>query len=1043
MRLEIQRFSPDSQVVLTTTGKEIRLWDTASGKLLGEPIPGGLAVVGRWDQKASGLVAFSPDSRYVAVVSESIHLLDAHTGKPLAKPFQHHAKKPFGGLLFSPDSGTLLTAGEKVCLWESATGRPRCEPLPHPGSVQVAAFSRDGRTVLTGGSDGSAGVRFWESTTGKPVGNPLALSGPIYLMEYAHNGRALATATANNAGWEVCLWDPETRMRRYSPVPVPSWVRKLLFSPDDSVLLVICADDSLHLWDLGTGQVLSLLAPPPETKSFPGSLDVEFLASASGLPTFSYWIFRPNVPTRVWAVPRKARWEGVATPGENWSSVTFTPDSRDLIAIGHDSSKHRLIWKRWSVGAAPSSGEAVTTIPDDAFLSFPTAARRVVLAQHPRYTIEVWDVGGERPCGPAIPVVGYGSGQLFGPDGARLWSSDGAGGHLWDVSTGKEVAGFPKGSTLLAFSPDSKRAAVVTSTGEGNGQQWKLQIVNAATGEAVRVLPEADGALGAASLKASGPADKTARLAAPGACAFSPDGKTMATGHRGAAQRWDVETGKAVGDALSHRGVVGAIAYSADGRTLLTGCLDAETTSAEAHCWDAVAGNPKGPPLRFENTASLFVWFLPGEQTFLTLNGGNAQKCALRCWHTDTGKAAEPPAGLKDFVPAPSFTSVWVPGRVGTQLKRFFPATGKLIDFYPPGTGLSASKFPTGFSADGKRFLLDRRASLFEARDAVTGQVIGKPVLGHWPSQSVGDGVDGLFGVILTDDDRPQVWDLIAGKSLSPPLGSEPVLSTGSTHFSSDGKKLALNYSVLNGKGAGESHCRLFETATGKPLGPSLSGSFRAAFSPDGATVLLRQSGRDLPQLKAKDLILWDVAAGKPRGQKLQAGGQIDAMAFSPDGRHVWTGRMNGKIQTWDAATGKLVGVSTVCPAPLRAALAYTPDGKFRLEIFHISFRAELKVCDAATGMLIGKPLPIQSLGSLAHSPDGKSIAVALGIGPPEVWPLPRPVDGSPDRLRLWVEVLTGMELDTDGATHQLAPDAWKQRKQRLQELGGPPLPYS
>jgi hypothetical protein len=41
----------------------------------------------------------------------------------------------------------------------------------------------------------------------------------------------------------------------------------------------------------------------------------------------------------------------------------------------------------------------------------------------------------------------------------------------------------------------------------------------------------------------------------------------------------------------------------------------------------------------------------------------------------------------------------------------------------------------------------------------------------------------------------------------------------------------------------------------------------------------------------------------------------------------------------------------------------------------------------------------------------------------------------------LWAEVLTGLELDRDGLVHRLEASAWQQRRQRLQELGGPLLP--
>ena len=45
------------------------------------------------------------------------------------------------------------------------------------------------------------------------------------------------------------------------------------------------------------------------------------------------------------------------------------------------------------------------------------------------------------------------------------------------------------------------------------------------------------------------------------------------------------------------------------------------------------------------------------------------------------------------------------------------------------------------------------------------------------------------------------------------------------------------------------------------------------------------------------------------------------------------------------------------------------------------------------------------------------------------------------ERLTLWVQVLTGRELDAGGSARDLESATWHERRRRLQELGGPPLP--
>jgi hypothetical protein len=43
-------------------------------------------------------------------------------------------------------------------------------------------------------------------------------------------------------------------------------------------------------------------------------------------------------------------------------------------------------------------------------------------------------------------------------------------------------------------------------------------------------------------------------------------------------------------------------------------------------------------------------------------------------------------------------------------------------------------------------------------------------------------------------------------------------------------------------------------------------------------------------------------------------------------------------------------------------------------------------------------------------------------------------------QFAVWTQTITGMELDPDGTLHVLDASAWKERRQRLQRLGGTPV---
>ena len=104
-----------------------------------------------------------------------------HTARAnLAAWRPHHAvlkgvlshESPVTAAAFSPDGKTILTGGDDhvARLWDTATSEPLGQPLHHQGTVFAVAFSPDGKTILTGCQDKTA--RLWDAATGQPLGSP-------------------------------------------------------------------------------------------------------------------------------------------------------------------------------------------------------------------------------------------------------------------------------------------------------------------------------------------------------------------------------------------------------------------------------------------------------------------------------------------------------------------------------------------------------------------------------------------------------------------------------------------------------------------------------------------------------------------------------------------------------------------------------------------------------------------------------------------------------------------------------------------------------
>jgi WD40 repeat protein len=247
----------------------------------------------------------------------------------------------------------------------------------------------------------------------------------------------------------------------------------------------------------------------------------------------------------------------------------------------------------------------------------------------------------------------------FSPDGSILAAADSdATVSLWTIATGQVTAltGFTGPVQAVAFSPDGRTlASSETHLVEHEGQAGSVRdtttttttvrLWDLATGQATTLasLPDSYGGKvlvfhpSEHTLAADTGMDRTIRLldVATGqltalaghtypieATAFSPDGRTLATGSTDHTVRlWDLATGQTTATLTPHGGYVVAVAFSPDGRTLAAAVDDT------VRLWDLATGQP---------TATLFghtghVWsvaFSPDEHTLAT---GGMDK-TVRLW---------------------------------------------------------------------------------------------------------------------------------------------------------------------------------------------------------------------------------------------------------------------------------------------------------------------------------------------------------------------------------------------------------------------------
>jgi RNA polymerase sigma factor (sigma-70 family) len=190
---------------------------------------------------------------------------------PFAVPARH---EPVRAVTFSPDGRTLATGGSdgSVRLWEVRTytlrlafneprrpalkGLPelgqRVLPLPTPPKAAALslAFRPDGR-VLAAAFGKTVGL--WDVASGKKLALCAGHKGVVLGVAFSPDGKLLASAGED---WSVRLWDAVTGKEVHRFERHRAWVHAVAFSPDGRLLASAGKDKTAQLWDLKTRELV-------------------------------------------------------------------------------------------------------------------------------------------------------------------------------------------------------------------------------------------------------------------------------------------------------------------------------------------------------------------------------------------------------------------------------------------------------------------------------------------------------------------------------------------------------------------------------------------------------------------------------------------------------------------------------------------------------------------------------------------------------------------------------------------------------------------
>lgn len=607
-------------------------------------------------------------------------------------------------------------------------------------------------------------------------------------------------------------------------------------------------------------------------------------------------------------------------------------------------------------------------------------------------TARLWNANTGQPVG--LPLVHQDTvfGVDISPDGSRVVTGSAYGtAQVWDTGSGRPVgAAMTHEDRVLtvAFSPDG--FAVLTGSDDTTARLWKAE-----TGEPLGLPPLQHGA--------------TVRCVD-----FNPDGRSVLTaGDDGRVCFWSVDSGELTGEILAHSDIVFAARFSPDGRFVLTGSDD-----GTAQLWDAESGNRAGPLLRLHSRVSS-VAFHPDGRTFATTTlAGTA-----RLWETESGHPLaqiQHDEKLAAIAYCPDGYSILTGGWDGQV--RSWDVTRRLLTLEHPLQVRAAA-----YSEDGSTIYTVSGYGEVYQWDAETGEPVEEdPVVHHeiWHRITIlspdgttllAGGAEDVLQVSGTDSPRPVMRRF--------DVSLEQTANILGACFSPDGR------TVLTGHRDGAA--RLWDVDSGRlVMALEHAAPVKAvAFSSDGRRIVTG-SWDGTAQF-------WDVTTGAPIGKPLQHAEGVIAAAFSPDGRWIATATDHDHtVHLWDAATGEPHGQAMRHAQRIRT-IVFSPDSS---TIVSSCDNHTVQMWNLADFRPLGTPLQMPDFVSTAvFSPDGRTLLIGCRDGGAHLFRITPPVDGSPQQIRTWVEVITGSELDEQGAVRFLDPETRADRRRELERLGGPP----
>jgi WD40 repeat protein len=220
---------------------------------------------------------------------------------------------------------------------------------------------------------------------------------------------------------------------------------------------------------------------------------------------------------------------------------------------------------------------------------------------------------------------------------------------------------------------------------------------------------------------------------------------------------------------------------------------------------------------------------------------------------------------------------------------------------------------------------------------------------------------------------KASVWDVNNRRELTLPSTRPPEHRNGDADFPYNQHIITYNNDNIY------SSCGSNRRPTGVGESPKQNRRRHAkwALSRDGRTLATADQDRLVRR--------WDVAAKRLLEPELHLDTSVEAIALSPDGRKVVTGRRAGRLHVWDADTER--GFDLPPQGTGVTCLAFSPDGR----VFASGTEGGvIRLWDTSLLGTIGQTCKFAGAATaLAFAPEGRVLAIGCDDGTIRLWEIP------------------------------------------------------